>query len=501
MKTRFRAAIGTFAFAIACLLSTAGTALADQEITSAGPLTSIYLGENLDCQADHVGDIEGHEWFGEQPGACGTFLAPEGTADPEEAYGPDVPAGVPRTPFTPVSQSDITGDGTSANPYQVVTVVDLGETGLQIRQTDSYVVGDEFYRTDIEVLNGTDADINAVLYHSADCQLQGSDDGYGFYDSASGGIYCSEKANNSPASRIEGFSPLSSGSHYLETEYEANWLAADGTSLPDTCDCDFLRDNGAGLSWEITVPASGSVIRSLLTTFSPTGETPPPPIGPPANLSLDPVSATNPIDTEHCVTATVTDANDNPNGDVPVVFGVSGASSDSGTVTTDASGQAQFCYTGPGLPGSDEITAFADTDSSGGQNGDEPSGSATKRWEGPDSNCGVKVTGAGWIQTSSGGWGHLNVNVKTKKKQGLEGKVRFSSRGIDINSWDVQVEICDDGTVTLFGVATVNGSRNHQFRIDLSDRGKGDTVRIRTDTGYDSGAQSVQRGNIKVHKK
>jgi hypothetical protein len=91
--------------------------------------------------------------------------------------------------------------------------------------------------------------------------------------------------------------------------------------------------------------------------------------------------------------------------------------------------------------------------------------------------------------------------VKTKKKSGLDGKVRFSTRGIDINSWDVQVEICDDGDVTLFGVATINGSRNHEFRIDLSDRGKDDTVRIRTDTGYDSGTGSVQRGNIKIHKK
>ena len=252
----------------------------------------------------------------------------------------------------------------------------------------------------MEVLNGTDADINAVLYHSADCQLQGSDDGYGFLDPVGGGIYCSENADNSPAGRIEGFAPLSPGSNYLETEYEANWLAIDGNPLPDSCDCDILQDNGAGLSWDIAVPANGSVTRSLLTTFSPTGETPPPPTSPPANLALDPASATNPIETEHCVTATVTDANGNPNEGISVVFSVSGTSSDSGTATSDASGEAQFCYSGPALPGTDEITAFADTDGDSTQNGDEPSGSASKTWEIPDSNCGVKITGGAWIQTS-----------------------------------------------------------------------------------------------------
>ena len=56
MKTRFRAAIGAFAFAIACLFSTAGTTSPTRTITSAGPLTSLYLGENLECQADHVAD-------------------------------------------------------------------------------------------------------------------------------------------------------------------------------------------------------------------------------------------------------------------------------------------------------------------------------------------------------------------------------------------------------------------------------------------------------------
>ena len=41
------------------------------------------------------------------------------------------------------------------HPYRVVTVVDAGSTGLRISQTDSYVVGDEFYRTRHRVSNST----------------------------------------------------------------------------------------------------------------------------------------------------------------------------------------------------------------------------------------------------------------------------------------------------------------------------------------------------------
>src|SRR4051812_16597362 len=118
MKTRFGAAIGALSITMICLLSSAGTATADENIASQGPLKIIYLGETLDCQVDHVGSLA-FEFFGETPGACGTFIALSDATDPEEAYGPDVPAGVPRTPYEPVSQS-LTGFGEPEDPYRAV---------------------------------------------------------------------------------------------------------------------------------------------------------------------------------------------------------------------------------------------------------------------------------------------------------------------------------------------------------------------------------------------
>jgi hypothetical protein len=79
-----------------------------------------------------------------------------------------------------------------------------------------------------------------------------------------------------------------------------------------------------------------------------------------ATLELKPKSATNPVDTQHCVIATVRDIVDSPVENVRVRFTVTGSVTTTGVDTTDASGEATFCYQGPSLPGSDAITAVAE---------------------------------------------------------------------------------------------------------------------------------------------
>jgi hypothetical protein len=73
-------------------------------------------------------------------------------------------------------------------------------------------------------------------------------------------------------------------------------------------------------------------------------------------LSLAPKTATNPVGTQHCLVATVTDQNNEPLEGVRVDFNVSGANPMGGFTNTDANGQAQFCYTGEN-PGLDTIEA------------------------------------------------------------------------------------------------------------------------------------------------
>jgi len=75
------------------------------------------------------------------------------------------------------------------------------------------------------------------------------------------------------------------------------------------------------------------------------------------NLALTPATATNPINTEHCVVANTSDQNNDPLPGIRVDFEVSGANTTSGFVFTNLGGDAQFCYTGTN-GGTDSIVAM-----------------------------------------------------------------------------------------------------------------------------------------------
>jgi Ca2+-binding RTX toxin-like protein len=96
-------------------------------------------------------------------------------------------------------------------------------------------------------------------------------------------------------------------------------------------------------------------------------------------LDLTPATDTNPEDTNHTVTAHVEDQFGDPLPGVIVRFSVTGAHTRAGSVTTNASGDAVFTYTGPN-PGSDTITAYADQNANNVMDGVEPSDTATKTW-------------------------------------------------------------------------------------------------------------------------
>ena len=247
--------------------SVAGAATTD--ITSSGPLTDIGISTDLNCSVNHSGDTSG-EWFGNT--ACGTLLASAGTL-----YGPaSIPAGgsaSPRTAWTPVSQTAVTGSGTTSSPYKVVTVAAAGTSGLQVTETDSYIVGQESYRDDVTVTNTGATSASSALYRGGDCYLQNSDFGYGTYDSATGAITCTTSLT--PGSRIEQMLPLTAGSNYFEGFYNTLWgNIGTQNQLPNTCDCSIDEDNSIGLSWGVSLGAGASRTFSSVVTFSPLGVEP-----------------------------------------------------------------------------------------------------------------------------------------------------------------------------------------------------------------------------------
>lgn len=252
-----------------------------KEITSSGPLTSVALGNELGCQVAYSGD-QRFELYpsAAKPGDCGTLVAMGGTLFAPDFANHDSTAasGIgPSTPWTPVSQSEVTGNGTSGSPFKVITVVDAGATGLRITQVDSYVTGQESYRTDVTLTNGGGAPAQGVLYRAGDCYLQESDTGFGFLDAAANAPGCSVNANNSPAARIEQWYPITGGNQFMEASFSEVWAhIATHTPFPNTTRATESVDNGAGISWQFSIQPGTAATYSHYTTFSPRGVAGPP---------------------------------------------------------------------------------------------------------------------------------------------------------------------------------------------------------------------------------
>lgn len=229
----------------------------------------------------------------------------------------------------------------------------------------------------------------------------------------------------------------------------------------------------------------------------------------PATLTLTPETDTNPVDAEHCVTATVKDAFGNATPGIIVRFSVTGSVTTGGPRTTDANGQATFCYTGPALPGSDVITAYADTNNNSVQDPGEPSDRATKDWVLPASTPGCKVTDGGRITAANGDkatFGSVAM-VSDDATASTSGSQEYQDHGsaanLDVHSTAVLAVVCSGTKATVFGTATINGSGSYDFRVDLTDNGEpgagADKYRIRLSTGYDSGEQTLAGGNVQQH--
>ena len=281
MLSRRRIALVLAAGLAGVLATPANAAVPFAEIASPGPLTSVVLGNELSCQVGHTGDAQ-LELFpsSAKPGDCGTLAAigPTLFAPAFSQHDSTAASGIgDSTPWTPVSQTPVTGAGTTASPFRVVTAADAGATGLRVVQADSYVRGQESYRTDVTLQNRTGGPITGILYRAGDCYLQESDTGFGFVDAPRAAVGCSINANNSPAGRIEQWFPITGGNNFMEAGYSEVWAhIGTHTPFPNTTRAAESIDNGAGISWTFAVPAGGQVTYSHYTTFSPRGIAGPP---------------------------------------------------------------------------------------------------------------------------------------------------------------------------------------------------------------------------------
>jgi hypothetical protein len=339
-------------------------------ITNSGPLGTITVEDNLDCQVLVTGDTlpSFYDYETEPgvhaPGGCGTFLAlAEGDDVPTETgtlFGPSPAAGTfsaEKTEYTPVAQT-LTGKGTVSEPFVVITKVDADEPGdgapiavAELVETDSYVTGQESYETTIVAKNLQKAPLKGTIYHVGDCYLADHDTGYGAVNvPVTGSIDCTVTPNNSPPGRIMAFTPVEtsgfpvSSAHYVESKWPTFWedMKPKGEQLPDTTDATTNEDNGMGLSWPIALGSSDSKTESatlkLKTTTTSYGA---------------PTSSTSTNNGSCAPSGKVTVKVSAPNGAKAVDYVLDGAA---GSVETNPAGEATIEL----KPGEDTLEYWAE---------------------------------------------------------------------------------------------------------------------------------------------
>ena len=276
------------ALALCFVIGAPAVLAAEVEIVSAGPLTRIITSDTLACQVAHRDD-ELFEFFPatSTTGSCGTFLAAGGVV-----YGP-LGGNPTQIPWTVGSQSPVTGQGSSGDPFRLMTVVSAPEIGVQVTQTDSYVVGSQSYRTDILLTNSGAEPRTGILYRGGDCFLQGSDSGFARVDGAAPACIVDPALGR----RIEQWTPITPGSHFFAGDYGEVWsIIASQQHFPDRCECEetIPFDNGAGVSWSVSLAPGGTATIAHETFFSPVGRGPiqqpfRESVPDPTRISLDPV--------------------------------------------------------------------------------------------------------------------------------------------------------------------------------------------------------------------
>ena len=96
-------------------------------------------------------------------------------------------------------------------------------------------------------------------------------------------------------------------------------------------------------------------------------------------------------------------------------------------------------------------------------------------------------------------------DVDVKSTTPPKGKLRYRDRGpaekFKLKSTEItQIVVSADGTqATVLGNAKINGAGSVDFRVDVKDlHGARDTFRIQLSNGYDSGEQSIRKGDVEI---
>lgn len=245
-------------------------AVAYQDIgAEVGPLQHIWIGADGSANVRHLSDAD-YQFYPEDAvlGDFGTFLAVGGVL-----YAPDFADtnhGTTGTSglgtYTAWYNRSQTNVATTENGIsRVMTVLETANAALRLIQTDTYISGQNCWRTDIMLINQSSGSLSLILYRAGDAFLHGSNNGYGARKTGRGAVAVAAVANDSPPGNTIWLWPLVVGNYYENTAANLYDKINDQAALPDTIKTDLSHDAGLGLSWSLTIPARSTVVRSHLT--------------------------------------------------------------------------------------------------------------------------------------------------------------------------------------------------------------------------------------------
>lgn len=245
-------------------------AVAYQDIgTEYGPLQHIWIGADGSANVRHASNGS-YQFYPSTAvlGDFGTFLAVGGVLyAPDFAdtnHGTTGTSGLGTyTAWYNRSQSNIVT--TENGLARVITTLETANAALRLYQVDTYVSGQNCWRTDIVVQNLTTSSKSVVLYRGGDAYLNGSNNGYGAAKTDRGAVAVAAAANDSPPGNAIWLWPLVVGNYYENTAANLWDKISDQAALLDTIKTDLSHDTGMGLSWSLTIPAKSMVVRSHLT--------------------------------------------------------------------------------------------------------------------------------------------------------------------------------------------------------------------------------------------
>ncbi len=177
-------------------------------------------------------------------------------------------------PWTAVSHSGPTGSGAAADPWVITTVLAAGSSGVQVAQRASYVNGQNYFRLEWTVTNGSGSTQAVGLFHAVDSYFANDDYGLGYYDAASGAV--GAYVPSGPWYML--FAPTTPATAYQEDWYFNIWAGigycGDNASCPVSGACEAGpgfdntidasaegADNGFGLQWQRTLgPAASATV-------------------------------------------------------------------------------------------------------------------------------------------------------------------------------------------------------------------------------------------------